>query len=425
MFCINRSGWYHIKLRVPTDLVPIIGTAMIQRSLRTKQRRQANKLALELRDRLVPQFQRLRIERLSGTNDDQLKQLAYEWLPIHSTDRNGLKSPKQVLLSELIEAFLDDKSKQVDELTLLNMRHTYDLALFVLGDLSISQVDRNVCRRFRDTLLVLPPHTLKRHRDKSLGQVIALNENPMHPTTVNKNMRFLSTMFIWAEREGHIESNPARGLSISMKRKASSERKAYDISTLSHMLSHLPNSSDQPEHYWIPIVGYFTGMRVEEICQLRVEDIIVIDGITCFSITPDAGLLKTVNAERLVPMHPELDRLGFMEFVKARLDLRAHHLWPNLKKNRYGKFSSQFTKWFGRFKRAVGISDRLLTFHSLRHTFVIELKQAGVSEHMIAQLIGHSINSIPMGRYGKEYDVRALLREVQKIASLSPVEGSK
>jgi hypothetical protein len=159
MFCIKRGDIYHFKLRVPADLVAVVGTGMIQRSLRTGDKRRANKMALNLRDRLVPQLQRLRIEKLSGTHADQLKKLAYAWLPIQASTADESRSDQQFLLSELIAAFLDDKSKHVDELTLLNMRHTYELALFVLGDMSLSKIDRNVCRVFRDTLLKLPPHT--------------------------------------------------------------------------------------------------------------------------------------------------------------------------------------------------------------------------------------------------------------------------
>ena len=59
--------------------------------------------------------------------------------------------------------------------------------------------------------------------------------------------------------------------------------------------------------------------------------------------------------------------------------------------------------------------DSRLTFHSLRHTFVNELKQQGETEFVIAQLIGHSNGSITMGRYGKEYEFGVLSSAVEKL----------
>ena len=38
-----------------------------------------------------------------------------------------------------------------------------------------------------------------------------------------------------------------------------------------------------------------------------------------------------------------------------------------------------------------------------------------MSEHLIAQLIGHSNSSITMSRYGKEYEVDKLSKAVEKL----------
>ena len=157
-------------------------------------------------------------------------------------------------------------------------------------------------------------------------------------------------------------------------------------------------------------------MRVEELCQLRVKDIGLLDDIHCLCVSPEAGPLKTINAERVVPIHSELIRLGLLDYKNTVvIPDKTTRLWQNLKPNTYGKFSSAYTKRFGRFKRKVGVVDSQLTFHSLRHTFVNELKQQGESEFVIAQLIGHSNSSITMGRYGKDYDVGVLSSAVEQL----------
>ena len=89
MFCICRNDWYHFKVRITCDLADIVGRSVIQYPLRLRKKREAYKMALELRDRLTPQFQRLRIERLAGANKEQLRSLAFEILPIGQTFRTA------------------------------------------------------------------------------------------------------------------------------------------------------------------------------------------------------------------------------------------------------------------------------------------------------------------------------------------------
>lgn len=416
MFSVCRNGWFHFKLRVPCDLVTIIGRSVIQYPLRLRKKREANKMALELRDRLTPQFQRLRIERLSGTKDEQLRSLAIELLPIGQTFRADVIKERGMTLANLVEVYLKDRSKHIDDRTILNMRYAFDLFSWILGHDDVASITRVQCRDCRDLMLKLPARALSYSGKLSSGDVVGLNKPPMNPKTVNKNIQFISAMFRWAVNEELIDINPARNLSINLKKKASLERKAYQVCDLTRLFSYIPNTKGSPEEYWLPLLGYYTGMRVEELCQLRIKDIELIDDVYCIMVSPDAGSLKTVNAERIVPVHSELIRLGLLEYRTSISSLKdTDRLWSNLKPNSYSKFSSAYTKRFGRLKRRFGIVDPQLTFHSLRHTFVNELKQQGVSEHIIAQLIGHANSSITMGRYGKDYDVGVLSLAVEQI----------
>ena len=81
----------------------------------------------------------------------------------------------------------------------------------------------------------------------------------------------------------------------------------------------------------------------------------------------------------------------------------------------YGKRSSAFSKWFGRYKRSAGLNDPKLAFHSLRHTFVDKLKQIEVPEAVIAELVGHRNHSITLSRYGKRYNLPLLNKAVQSM----------
>ncbi|MFI8744737.1 DUF6538 domain-containing protein [Pseudomonas sp. NPDC077186] len=85
-----------------------------------------------------------------------------------------------------------------------------------------------------------------------------------------------------------------------------------------------------PFWFWLPLVGYFTGARTNEIAQLDTADIRVVDGHPCFDFcadavdAPEAKRIKTGEA-RQVPIHPRLVELGFLSYVDAatlRLEAR-------------------------------------------------------------------------------------------------------
>lgn len=45
-------------------------------------------------------------------------------------------------------------------------------------------------------------------------------------------------------------------------------------------------------------------------------------------------------------------------------------------------------------------------FHSFRHSLADRLKQAGVQDTLISEILGHTVESVTMGRYGKRYQPR-------------------
>ncbi len=71
--------------------------------------------------------------------------------------------------------------------------------------------------------------------------------------------------------------------------------------------------------YWIPILGLYTGARIGELCQLAAADIEKTDGVDLIHITDqgEGQSVKTTAGRRLVPVHPELVRLGFLEYADA------------------------------------------------------------------------------------------------------------
>ena len=80
--------------------------------------------------------------------------------------------------------------------------------------------------------------------------------------------------------------------------------------------------------------------------------------------------LKNRSSQRDVPLHPELIRCGFLEYVENRRKKPGDRLFPELDRGSDGKWSSAYSKWMGRYLReTIGITDSRKVFHSFRHTF--------------------------------------------------------
>jgi integrase len=117
--------------------------------------------------------------------------------------------------------------------------------------------------------------------------------------------------------------------------------------------------------------------------------------------------LKTTGSRRIVPVHPELARLGFLTFAEVRRKEGGPNaaLFPHLKPGPRGGYAEGWSKWFGRYIRSVGITNKARVFHSFRHSFKDALRAAGVSEDVNDALTGHS-----GGGVGRSYGAKDVVR---------------
>jgi integrase len=98
-------------------------------------------------------------------------------------------------------------------------------------------------------------------------------------------MSRIGSLLKYCHELGLIISNPATtGLQIVDKQRVDQERSPYSIDDINKIVSNLPIGGERPKRYWIPLIGLYSGMRLAEICQLHIEDIIRLDGSWCFDI---------------------------------------------------------------------------------------------------------------------------------------------
>lgn len=119
----------------------------------------------------------------------------------------------------------------------------------------------------------------------------------------------------------------------------------------------------------MPLLGLYSGARIGELVQLRRRDIELVGDILVMTVTDegDNKKVKTAASVRKVPLHSELIRLGFTEYVERVAPNPDDPLWPSVPL-RQGKSGGFFSQWFGTYRRGLGF-DRYPDFHCLKISY--------------------------------------------------------
>lgn len=284
------------------------------------------------------------------------------------------------------------------------------------GDMDITEITRRHVAAFKDALFQLPARPTNAIRAMPVPDVIKLLDRDkqtkrLSAGSVKKNLSLLSAVLEWAVDNGYREDNPASRIRVRVEKSGKDERLPYDDHDLKAIFSSpvfqdgfRPKGGGGEASYWLPILGLYSGARLDELGQLRVHDIKEEEGIHFIDInTNDEGKrLKNKSSKRKIPLHPVWIELGFLEYVEGqRSNKKSDLLFPDLKPDHNGKLTGNYSKWWGRYARELGITDKRKVFHSFRHNFKDACRAAGIGEETHDALTGHSGGGV--GRsYGSE-----------------------
>ena len=351
----------------------------------------------------------------------QVQQVAQALQPV--AVQPEIQDPPAMKFSEVKEVYLAEveKGENWTEKTRAENLSIFELFVQAMGDLPVDKIDRRLMVSFKTIIMKLPPNLNKspRYRGKTIEDIIASKpEKTLTVNSINKYLRRLSGLFNFSVRNGFMLTNPADGLQIRSQKRPDQERDAYtteDLEKLFGSEEYRDSKHRSSYAFWAPLIALYTGCRLEEICQLHLNDIRQDDGVWVFDINSmEEKRVKTKSSQRLIPVHPKLIEIGLLDHVESLRERGEKRLFPELRQRRDG-YGQTVSKWFQRYKDRCGIEEGK-TFHSFRHTFITHLKHKQVDPFMIHELDGHTIDSETMGRYGKRYTPQILLREaIEKI----------
>lgn len=232
------------------------------------------------------------------------------------------------------------------------------------------------------TLAAIGPKDVRSFRD-------ALATGGRAPSTVNMAIKkTLSVPFLAAKRLGYVPLNPCDAVE-PLRDEADAEREAFTAGQVGALL-------DAAEGDWkgAILAGYTTGLRLRDVAEM-----------TWSAVDLDACLLRIKprktrksGAVLTLPIQREL-----AAWLRAQpLGIGKAPVFPTLSgKGTGGRFG--LSGRFGAIMAAAGVKGRILrgedgkgrqtsslSFHSLRHSFVSALANAGVPAEVRQKLSGHA-----------------------------------
>jgi len=336
---------------------------------------------------------------------------------------------KAPLLSELIEKYKADcENRWSTKHTNGNGRDLFpklDLFLEVIGDIPVNEIKKESISIYKRLVYKYPVNKNKKaaYKDLSIDEILTReipDKDRISPETIGNHFTKIRTFLGWCENNSSfmmpdlkkpIISSPKNTTPDDEQRQAFSDE---DLTNLFESKEYVQGTHSAPSHFWIPLLGLFTGARENELCQLYKSDVYkdIVAGIWVIDINQNGETkkLKKPNHKRIVPVHRKLVELGFIDFVES---ISAERLFEDLPFTRDG-YAQYFSKWFNRTYRNgkncnVGnLPDEKKDFHSFRHTVITQLQNVhNIAQPKTAKLVGHtsSDKSETTNRYTKPLSV--------------------
>ena len=279
-------------------------------------------------------------------------------------------------------------------------------------------------------------------RSGQIERLLSVKTMEVRQTNVRSFVNWCELEYRGAVQAKYVNSGFPKVLSDKDIRRKGVKREAFTQDELKALFGdmgkYVQATEGVPSRFWVPLIALYSGMRLEEICQLHLSDIVKVDGVLCFSINEESGgsgYVKHVKSSagiRKVPVHPHLwDELGLKKFVASRWaktpeeNYTSTLLFPDLQERVNAvnhatvKLGSALTHWFTRYRRSVGVGGQhgepsTKAFHSFRHTVIEYLhKEARVDLSMLQAVVGHEM--VDMGvteNYAGDWPVKTLLTDV-------------
>lgn len=281
-----------------------------------------------------------------------------------------------------------------DETRYKDVKNSFNLFGYYFEGTSMQDVTSNeLDTLFREYLSNFPRRNLRIAKQNTIpelfeivAQGIISEDDMVRGKTVANHYKNLATFYNYYEKV--LGGNSQAFRFMNFKPANSEKRAVFSVGQVFKMLTCV--SSLGPGKKWPIYIMAHTGMRNAEIMQLRKEDILELNGVHSIRVTEEAGELKTISSNRIIPIHKWLIEQGFIEFVE---DCKEEYLFK-----RYSTSDRYLTRLYANFiKKECDFPDtdgigRPLSLYSLRHFVVTTLRTKNVPDMYVKAIVGHSLS---------------------------------
>lgn len=424
----SRHGTvFYYRRRVPDDLRPIIGKPYVVKTLKTSDRREAIILARAFAGRTDEIFGQLRTMKKNdpkGLQSDytvmlelgdlgEPRKLTVQGEP-HETD--AINSAVDNILQNLQDSPTGRQKSQLPAASITPLALLDDFFREGIGTDRWKNPETArrhdydpVWRRFS---VHVDEHGLTIAAAKAFRAEVFAQKSAQ--TTKIRDLSHIHAVMLHGVDHHSLDETLLRQLKMpkASRQKGKGKKTTYlpftnpELVLLFQSNAYIKGTFKKPSHFWLPLLGLYTGARIEELAGLHLSAFIVEDGIPAITLsddeTTDGG--KNEHALRQVPIHIELARAGLTAYVEQLKSEGHTRLFPEIGEAARDGYGKRATVDFTDYRRSVGVGKdqgerSRQVFHSFRSTLAGKFYEHGVDGDLGRRLTGHAAIDVHQGTY--------------------------
>lgn len=331
------------------------------------------------------------------------------------------------LWSKVFDEFaLEKYNNRTSENTIRQNQQCLETIFEIIGKKYVESITYKDCQKVVRSVYNIPKKWKERYKGRKLSDLLSKkNDDAISLTSVKKYLRIFKEFLIFCKDNRYIPDSFQGDIKIT-KRKEVISIEPFSKDELKKIFDPMtyPRVMDikYSYRYWIPLIALYSGMRLNEICQLYLDDIKVSKGVWYFDISDERKdqHIKNSQSKRLVPIHSKLLELGIIEYANKVKEFKVNNkhqdrLFYQLNYSVKNHYIQAISQWFGRYLKKIGIDSRSKVFHSFRHTVKPYLRDAGISKEYQNLLCGWIGDDEGERTYGGNVSIKKLYSELSKL----------
>lgn len=331
------------------------------------------------------------------------------------------------LWSKVFDEFaLEKYNNRTGENTIRQNQQCLETIFEIIGKKYVESITYKDCQKVVRSVYNIPKKWKERYRGQKLSDLLSKkNDDAISLSSVKKYLRIFKEFMVFCKDNRYIPDSFQGDIKIT-KRKEVISIEPFTKDELKKIFDPLtyPRVMDikYSYRYWIPLIALYSGMRLNEICQLYLDDIKVNKGVWYFDISDERKdqHIKNSQSKRLVPIHSKLLELGIIEYANKVREVKVNNkhqdrLFYQLNYSVKNHYIQAISQWFGRYLKKIGIDSRSKVFHSFRHTVKPYLRDAGISKEYQNLLCGWIGDDEGERTYGGNVSIKKLYSELSKL----------